>query len=536
MAIEAASRAATGSARLNQEGIFLRAMESLGDSLLESLYRKGLLVMSEKPALHAGWQEALKTLCDPIWDLSAILGREGDLHYDRYFASTSLDAESLVFCRPDGEDGWDIAFPYGPAYLRGMIDETLSLTPGPPPPEHSVDFNYKEYILLAALVDVLRRRSLEGLLRHEPVNAGEIGFDEILAAVEDGLRHGDTRWMVALGNTVSPFEFSLQASDLEGLMRALQLRGFVVAGSKAGRIVPTDALTELAASLRMMPAFAAFELTFIKAADVFEINYFAAVRGLDTVWLFDFFELATAFPRVSLMQVNGEELGMMVDKLFEESCEKSERLLLSRKQAVRVEQPVEATRAPSPPTLRGLKAPPTMGKMAGVAQPEPARATVVEIAAADPAPAAEVSGGAVPPSPERPAEPVAAAPAETPCRTCGLPVIVGKKFCRHCGKPMPAESPPPQPVAAPPPFEPLPPAAPVPTFPVAPPVAAAMTVCQICGLALPETARFCGHCGANVALFRQAAATPQADRTCPSCSGKLAANAKFCAFCGYRVA
>lgn len=661
---------------VHESGHFIQPAEApFEQAILESLFRKGLLGVTPEPTLVAEWQKALTALADPLWDVSMIVGSRGQLNYDRYFSAGALLEDSLVYYQPSGETH-TICHPYGPAYILQVLDQTVDFaTPGSNI-DSGAELNYKEYIVLAALIDLLRHRHLEAILRRQPGISPDVTPEEVAEILLKGLRQNDPRWLVTLANTVSPFEFQLESREVQGLMEAMQLRGYLVGKTGTTAMRATEVLLGMAESILLLPAFAAFELTFIKSPETFEINYFAAVRGANVIWLLDFYELATQFPRVSLATVSGDELGVMLQRLMEESKEKTDEFLQSRKASV--ERQPELRRLPSPPTLRSLKVPGTVGALrspspssgelsmppgpsrtppsppiavpqppmppsppdeyaleqrslppgpadrVGLVSPPPvppaaAPKTPLFTAAPSPpgaplplppspppartdppspllpeprpplfrsaegaVPSMPRAAGAVPPplppsAPPRPpgppdeglapfraslAEPQAdavgppphalppwdpssssALVSERPCPHCGLPVVVGKKFCRHCGKsqpqteeflPSPVDVPAGEPATHPSQAQGS--SAPTPALdPPGQPPPSATVICKVCGLALADTAHFCGHCGANVVAFRAPSTPPPDEKKCPSCCGKIAPSARFCAFCGYMV-
>jgi len=85
--------------------------------------------------------------------------------------------------------------------------------------------------------------------------------------------------------------------------------------------------------------------------------------------------------------------------------------------------------------------------------------------------------------------PQAAAPATSPCPSCGQASPAGAKFCSHCGQPI-----------------------------------GVSRKCAGCGADLPAAANFCPQCG-------QSAATESPIRKCPRCGAENPAVAKFCHQC-----
>ena len=52
-----------------------------------------------------------------------------------------------------------------------------------------------------------------------------------------------------------------------------------------------------------------------------------------------------------------------------------------------------------------------------------------------------------------------------------------------------------------------------------------MKKCSQCGAELPDNAKFCGSCGAQITI----------NNYCPECGEQVAVNAKFCCYCGTKL-
>lgn len=102
------------------------------------------------------------------------------------------------------------------------------------------------------------------------------------------------------------------------------------------------------------------------------------------------------------------------------------------------------------------------------------------------------------------------------CTECGGTIVLGSRFCPHCGAAAPA---------------PAPAAAPADSTSVQP-------VCPFCGEALAADAMFCAACG-NKLPEAPAPTAPAADipaqTVCPNCGEVLSSDALFCAVCGSKA-
>jgi hypothetical protein len=341
----------------DERGAFLRpAARPFDEGVVERLFRKGLLAVSAEPELEPEWGRALQVLGNPLWDLSIIVGEHGELHYDRYFAASPLHSQSLVFFSPAGGGRpHHIAFWFGPSYIVDLLDQTLDLRLPSSSDDSGVELGEKEFVALVGALDALRERTLQSMLSRAPLESEALSVDLVERAVRHGVDQPDARWLVSIASAVSPFGLELETDQYAPILGALEMRGYLERTEQGW--APKPSLSALAESLVVIPSFAAFELTFIKSPDLFEINYFAALRGQDAIWLCDFFQLATPYPRVSIAPVSGEELAEMLAGLVEESGEKSAAVLRARREAA---PRGDSTRLPSPPTLRGLKVPSTV--------------------------------------------------------------------------------------------------------------------------------------------------------------------------------
>ncbi len=92
------------------------------------------------------------------------------------------------------------------------------------------------------------------------------------------------------------------------------------------------------------------------------------------------------------------------------------------------------------------------------------------------------------------------------CMKCGKEVLVGNKFCAHCGTP-------------------------VPVFKTAEsqPQHSAARICRACGAVIPDRNNFCTKCGKPVS---NPATMPVQNIICTSCGAKVAVNNTFCKACG----
>jgi predicted amidophosphoribosyltransferase len=126
---------------------------------------------------------------------------------------------------------------------------------------------------------------------------------------------------------------------------------------------------------------------------------------------------------------------------------------------------------------------------------------------------------------------VAVQPAARPCRSCGNPIKPGDKFCGKCCARV---------VDEPPVFSP---SQKVPGLPVSPPSPQAgkmqSPACSSCGSPVSADEKFCGICGAPVAVAPapapEPAPVPAAGNICAGCGAPLSATAKFCGICGAKV-
>ncbi|NDD28229.1 MAG: hypothetical protein EB084_08200, partial [Proteobacteria bacterium] len=309
------------------------------DHLLDQLYRKGLLAVSPEPALTPAWTQALTILADPLWNVRMVLGDPRDETFETYYARGALNAGSLVYFRPaEGDTPCHIEIPFGPDDLLKLLEEARFLSLPAASEDSGAELSFAEYTALLAIIDALRTRHIESALARTPEVETPLALDEIERALSRGLQTFDARWLVSIGGAVSPFELGVPADGWGSSLNGLVSRGYLTA--QQGGWLPSASLRLMTDTLLTVPAYFVIELIMNKSDDLFEIHYFAAIRGTNALWVLDYFSLATPFPRVCITTLPGEELVAMFSTLVNESAERSEAALRGRAQTKAATHPV----------------------------------------------------------------------------------------------------------------------------------------------------------------------------------------------------
>lgn len=110
------------------------------------------------------------------------------------------------------------------------------------------------------------------------------------------------------------------------------------------------------------------------------------------------------------------------------------------------------------------------------------------------------------------------------CQQCGTPNTPGRKFCSNCGANLAPAPPPPTP--------PPPPVWAVQQQQTQQQQSASGGVCPSCGTPNPPGRKFCGNCGANLAVVIEPPPQQPQDRFCTSCGSSNPPGKKFCGNCG----
>lgn len=101
------------------------------------------------------------------------------------------------------------------------------------------------------------------------------------------------------------------------------------------------------------------------------------------------------------------------------------------------------------------------------------------------------------------------------CTECGGAIVLGSRFCPHCGAMAPAPA------------------------PASAETVAVQPVCPFCGEALASDAMFCAACGNKLpevsALAEPETPAAPAQTVCPNCGEVLSPDALFCAVCGSKA-
>ena len=275
------------------------------DELRGLLKAKGLTIGSDSPliglpaasaevgqdALDArgllaeGWGEALQTLQAPCRCFRTLKAFPDCTVVSAYYGDGA--GGGLIGCWPEG-GRMRIGFPYSPddLVLEGStaLGADFAIVRDP----LTGEFSPAGLAVLAAAVDVMRRRLFDSILARNTDVAMDLRPEQLQQAYADGLAAADARWLVTLLHLLMPASVSLPESISDAGMAEVMAAGLIQV--EGDHWLATDALARLSAYLKTpLPAVAHEALT-LEAGKASHYAYVIAVRGDGPAWTFQFWQ------------------------------------------------------------------------------------------------------------------------------------------------------------------------------------------------------------------------------------------------------
>lgn len=204
--------------------------------------------------------------------------------------------ERLALYQAAGAERHLLSWPVGGALLIEHLEAPLDL----PEPAHTEDFSVCVdrcgFQALAAIVDLAQENTLLALLdRQGPPYPG---FDPSSAVecYQRGLGTGDLRWMVPRARVVSPAPLSCAAGDVERGLETLIGNGSLTRRGK--QCAPSPAFARACSLLGGCSGFSVLSTRRWggQAAEegAWTLSHVAAARGIQSLWLLEFSDVAAA--------------------------------------------------------------------------------------------------------------------------------------------------------------------------------------------------------------------------------------------------
>jgi hypothetical protein len=252
------------------------------------------------------WQHAMRTLCQPTWELIQVAGRENVLLTTNVYVGAEADGAMWVHHRVEN-DLHVVSFPHGPGRLTETMLDALDAAAVRVARARAHVFSAAELMVVLACADAW--------------NAGEsapaLADDAVRRALAPAGAAPGLRWS-AVCQALAPLPLPKATTVFEpGLAGLCERR--LMSGNE-GRLLPDPRLRVLLRSLSPPTAFAALQ-TIRRATDSAVAAGFAAVRTPSALWLLEAAEdtawgPADPGPRVRLFQVTGRQLRAAIEAMI----------------------------------------------------------------------------------------------------------------------------------------------------------------------------------------------------------------------------
>ncbi len=250
----------------------------------------------------AEWRHALRTLCEPAWEIIQVAGRESIVLTTTIYVGGDTGDAMWVHHRVE-DDFHVISFPHGPARLTETMLDAVDATAVRVARSQAHVFTVAELMVVLACADV-SNTAASGL--------SEDAVRRSLTGAGAGLR-----WS-ALCQALTPVPWPDTAAAFEPGVGGLRERRLVTVGE--GRLLPDPRLRLLLRTLATPTAFAGLQTARL-VADSAVAAGFAAVRTPAALWLVEAAEdvawgAADGSARIRLFQVTGRQLRAAIEALI----------------------------------------------------------------------------------------------------------------------------------------------------------------------------------------------------------------------------
>ena len=244
--------------------------------------------LSHKPAHRDRGDElllaAVRAVAQPTVELGLLMPPPFQPELQWHYLEQSGSAPLIAYDRTgSGQHLFALA---DPDDLLERLRSCLRLRVPAPPGELNLQLTGTGYQTLLGLVDCVRERTLEALLRRESTLDEQFTAPSICAAFARSAASGDMRWLAAIARAVSPLNPALNESQSRDGLNELAQSELIELRGDGNRLKPT--LREACIAMSSPLAFGAIHLRQFAAAGPPEQEYIWAVRTLGGLWLVHF--------------------------------------------------------------------------------------------------------------------------------------------------------------------------------------------------------------------------------------------------------
>jgi hypothetical protein len=349
-----------------------------------------------------------------------------------WFYGAGGDAPFAYVKASDG--AFEISWPVEKNHLVNVVETVLSIKDPLTLDGFALSLDLNGLGAFSTIVDLIQEGALISALNRRPPSPALFDADALLSCFERGNCEIDLRWMVQRMQFMSPVKLSLGREGLDKSLHEFERQGFIV---KEGALYrPMSSFYTACTLLGSCSGLCALSMRCRNGSAgtaTWDRQHISAMRGMGSLWLFEFADVTAKDCKVTIGDVNADLLRERVMSAVMISC---------RKEAPPVpkEKPGAAKQS-CPSCGAGLPAAAKFCSACGqkTETPKPVQPKAASLQSCPQCGAALAAGtkfcthcgarGVA--SVETPQPAVKAV-----CQKCGASGMEGKKFCTKCGSPM----------------------------------------------------------------------------------------------------
>lgn len=416
-----------------------------GPEVVGALQAKGICSTDQPSMVPVDLARAIKSLADPRWSIQLWMGNFNEVSATAFYGSDDPPGRSLVGFKGAPESGFGISYFLSKEHVPALLEPYLQLSMVTVSAPFQFRLTYEEYLVLLAVVDAYRHAHLQAFLDRKRLDQWTVSEADINLALHKGFTSPDTRWLVTVGQIISPSSFGWSSKSIGIGIDRLAEKGVILPMPEPP--LPVYSLSrELETFCRTMVGllgFSTVQVDEIRPDGKKGVFYANILRAPTSAWIARFSNLSSVPPEVTVFSVDGSYLRQALDELFHRGGEHEAAWRKYAPMASPAEKgkPLKAVCPSCEAQIDiGMRFCGYCGKPMPAGeernQPEKARfctncGTAVKLGMQSCA-----NCGAPMKERRRPKPQLQPEPAAPVCRACSSPLAPGKKFCTKCGTPV----------------------------------------------------------------------------------------------------
>jgi hypothetical protein len=252
---------------------------------------------------------AIKWVSQPYLEIGLLASPSSSGEILRFFRGSQADSDALVGHRSD-DAGNHVFACTSEQELISQISKCLMLDIPTESGNIQLDLDAIRYQALLSIIDWNREIALKSLLERKPLPERIMSAGELLASYNRSSSSDDFRWLAAIGKAVSPIEATIDLDGLNESLRKLTDSGLLEVRTEGWVLSPRMEI--VCAALGSPIAYCILYRRYHVGHQQWVRQHLMALRGMGTLWLFQFKGLDSNNPIVHIRDASCEDMELVL--------------------------------------------------------------------------------------------------------------------------------------------------------------------------------------------------------------------------------